>query len=81
MKQPSANNRQSLGIAAASINNAGGNKSVTVSPEYRYYDSNECYALSKNEKDKVLKAHRNINGGKKFTKSGGQPISGGGVKN
>ena len=50
VKQSSANNRQSLGIAIASTNNATGNKSVTFPHEYRYYDSNEWYTLSNNEK-------------------------------
>ena len=81
LKQLSVDNRQSLGITAPRPNNDSGNKSVTFTPEDRYYDSNECYALSKNEKDKVLKAHINRNGGKKSTKSGGQSNSGGGINN
>ena len=71
-EKSSANDRQSLGIAAAGTNNAGGTKSVTFPPEDRYYDSNEWYALIKNDKDKVLKACININRGKKYKKSGGQ---------
>ena len=81
MKHLIADNRRSLGIVASSTNNASGNKSVTFSPEDRYYDSNEWYALSKNEKDKVLKACSNINVEKNSTKSGGQFNSGVGIKN
>ena len=55
VKQSSAENRQSLGIASSSTNNTSGNKIVIFSPEDRYYDSNEWYAMSKNYKDKVLK--------------------------
>ena len=73
--------RQSLGIGESSTNNVSGTKSVKISPEDHYYDSNEWYVLSKNEKYKVLKARININGGKNSTKSGGQPNSGGGSKN
>ena len=47
----------------------------------RYYKSNEWYTLSKNEKDKVLKACSNRNGGKKYNKSEGKIISGGGSNN
>ena len=81
VKQSSEDGRQSLGIAASSTNNAIGNKSVTSPLKDCYYDSNEWYTLSKNEKDKVLKAHSNRNGGKKSTKSGLQHNSGGGSKN
>ena len=81
VKQSSVNDRQSLGIAATSTNNSGGTKSVTFSPQYLYYNLNEWYALSNNDKDKVLKARSNTNGGKKSAKSGGQPNSGGGDNN
>ena len=40
VKQSRTNDRQSLGIAVAITNNAGGTKSVTFPPEDRYYDSN-----------------------------------------
>ena len=66
---------------AASTNNAGGTKSVIFPPEDCYYDSNEWYALTKNDKEKVFKSCSNRNGGKKSTKSGGQPNSGGGGNN
>ena len=75
MKKLSVKNRHSLCIAAASTNNYGGTKSVKSPPEDRYYDSNEWYALIKNEKDKVLKALSNRNEGKKSTKSVGLPNS------
>ena len=48
VKQLSADDRKLLGIAAEIINNDGGTKSVTFTPEDRYYDSNEWYTLSKN---------------------------------
>ena len=80
-KKSRANGRQSLGIVAESNNNASCNKSVTFPPEDRYYESNEWYVLSKNEKDKVLRACSNRNGEKKSTKSGGKPNSGGGRNN
>ena len=80
LKQLSAEDRQSLVIAASSTNSSSGNKSVTFLPEGRFYYSFEWYALSKNEKDKVLKAHSNRNGGKKSTKSEGQSNLGGGRK-
>ena len=38
VKQSSADNRQSSGIAESSTNNASGNKIVTFSHEDRYYD-------------------------------------------
>ena len=50
LKNSSVEDRQSLGIAASSTNNASGNKSVTCSPEYRYYESNKWYVLSENKK-------------------------------
>ena len=71
VKQSSTYYRQSLGIFALSLKNTSGNKSVLFSPEEQYYDSNECYALSKSNKEKVLKAHSVINIGKKASKSGG----------
>ena len=46
--------------------------------EDRYYKSNEWYELSNNEKEKVIKAISNSNGGNKSTKPGGQNNSGGG---
>ena len=61
VKNSSADNRQSLGIAEKSTNNVRDNKSVTFSPEDRYYDSNEWYAISNSDKDNVLKACRNKN--------------------
>ena len=48
LKQLIADGSQSLGIAAAIPNNFSDNKSVTSSPEDRYYDSNKWYTLSKN---------------------------------
>ena len=48
VKQLSADDMQSLGIAIETTNNASGNKSVTFPPGDRYNDSNEWYALSKN---------------------------------
>ena len=77
LKQPIADNRKLLGIAASSTNNYIGNKSVAFAPEERYYDSNEWYALSKSEKEKVLKVCSNINGGKNSNKWGGNSNSGG----
>ena len=53
------------------MNNASGNKSVTFPPEDHYYYSNECYALSKSDKDKFLRACSGINVGNKAFKSGG----------
>ena len=54
LKQSRADNRQLLGIAASSTNNDSGNKSITLSPEDRYYDLNDWYDLIKKEKGKVL---------------------------
>ena len=48
--------RQLLGIASPSSNDASGNNCVTFTPEDQYYDSNEWYELIKSYKDKVLKA-------------------------
>ena len=70
MKKSNADDMQSLGIVESSTTNSSGNKSVTFPPEDRYYDSNEWYALSKNDKEKVLKARINRNGGNNSTKSG-----------
>ena len=81
VKQYSANKIKSLDIAEASTNNASGNKSVTFPPEGLYLDSNEWYALSKNETYKTLNRHRNTNGGNNPTKSVGQTDSGGGGTN
>ena len=81
VKQSSADNSQSLGILASSTKNSSGNKSVTFLPEERYYDSNEWYALSESDEDKVLKAYSNINGGEKSTRSRGHSDSGGGINN
>ena len=69
LKQSSADDRQSLGIASESTNNASCNKSVMFSTEGRYYESNEWYTLSKNKKYKFLKLRSNINGGNKSTNS------------
>ena len=52
-------------------NDAIGNNSVTFSPEDCYYTSNEWYALSKSDNDKVLKARIGRNVGNKAYKSGG----------
>ena len=60
---------QSLGIEKSSTKFFSGNKSATFAPADRYYDSKEWYTLSKNDKANVLKAHSNINGGKKTTRS------------
>ena len=54
-KQSSSDDRQLLGIVASSSNDASGNNSVTFSPEDRYYDSNEWYALDKIYKTSSLK--------------------------
>ena len=63
--------RQLLGIAVSSSNNASGNKSVKLTPKDCYYDSNECYAISKSDMDKFLKARSRRNVEKKVSKSGG----------
>ena len=55
IKQSSAEYMHSLGIVDSSSNDASENKSVTLDPEDHYYESNEWYALSKIDKDKVLK--------------------------
>ena len=81
VKQSSKNDRQSLGIAEASTKNSVGTNNVTFPPDDRYYNSNEWYALSKKDKDKVLKACSNRNGEKNSTKSEVQPNSGGGSNN
>ena len=67
-KQSSSDDRQLLGIVASSSNDASGNNSVTFSPEDRYYDSNEWYALDKIYKDKVLKTCSGRNVGNKASK-------------
>ena len=54
-KQSSSDDRQLLGIVASSSNDVSGKKSVTFSPEDRYYDSNEWYALDKIDKTSSLK--------------------------
>ena len=77
VKQSRVDDMQPLGISESSTKNDRGNKSVTFSSEDRYYESHEWYTLSKSEKDKVLKAHSNINIGKKSTNLGGQSNSGG----
>ena len=77
VKQSSTDDIQSLGIAESITNNTSGNKSVTFPPEDWYYDSNVWYALSKNDKDKVIKALINRNVGENSTKSGEQLKSGG----
>ena len=81
MKKSRADDRKSLGIAESSSNSTSGNKIVTFSTEDHYYDSNEWYALSNNDKDKVPKACRNINLGKKSTKLGRQSNLGVGSNN
>ena len=81
VKQLSADKNKSLGITASSTINTSGNKSIKFPPEDCYYDSNEWYALSMNEKDKVIKACSNINGCNKSTKLGGQSKSRGGRNN
>ena len=68
LKQSSADFRQSLGISESSTKKCQWQQKYYISPEERYYDSNEWYALSKNYKEMVLKACSNINGGKKSTK-------------
>ena len=75
VKQSSADDRQLLGIEASSMNNASGNKSVIFPPEDHYYDSNQCYALSKSDKNKLLKVCSGINVVNKAYKSGGQSKS------
>ena len=54
--QSSADDIQLIGISSSIKDNSSGNDSVTFPPEYRYYGSNDWYALSKSDKDKVLKA-------------------------
>ena len=81
VKQSSADNRKSLGIAVSSSNDASGNKSVVFDPEDHYYDSNEYYTLIKSDKENALKARSGENGGKKASKSGGHSKSGGGRNN
>ena len=81
MKQSSADKRQSLGITTSVTNNYSGNKSVTFTLYYRYYDSNYCYELSNNDKYKVLKARSNRTLGKKSTKLGRQSNLGVGSNN
>ena len=81
VKQSSADNRQLLGIAESSSNNARKNKGVTFAPRDQYYDSNEWYALSKSDKDKVLKACISRNGGNTASKSVVYSKSGGGSNN
>ena len=80
-EKSSAEDRQPLGIAASSINNVSGNKNIKFPSKDCYYDSNEWYVLSKNEKDKVLKARINRYGGNDSTKSGGQSNSGEAINN
>ena len=80
-KQSSTDDRQLLGILASSTNNVSGNKSVTFSPEDRYYHSNEWYALSKSDKDNFLKVRKRRNVGKKASKLGGYSKSGEGSNN
>ena len=48
------------------------------SPEYIYYESNEWYALSKSDKNKVLNARSGRNEGKEVSKSVIHSKSGGG---
>ena len=69
-KFSSADGRQLLGIVASSSNDASGKNSFVFAPEDRYFDSNEWYALSKSDKDKVIKARSTRNGGKKASNSG-----------
>ena len=81
VKHSSADDMQWLGISASGSIDASGNNSVTFPPGDRYYGSNEWYALSISDKNKVLKACRGINGGKKASKSEINSKSGGGVNN
>ena len=81
VKQSSLDDMQFLCIEASSKNDASGNRSVKILPEDCYYESNEWYALSKSDKDKVLKARSGINGWKKSYKSGGNSKSGGVINN
>ena len=78
VKHSSADDMQWLGISASGSIDASGNNSVTFPPGDRYYGSNEWYALSISDKNKVLKACRGINGGKKASKSEINSKSGGG---
>ena len=48
-KQSSADDMQLLGIVESRSKDASGNNSVTSAREDRYYNSNEWYALSKND--------------------------------
>ena len=67
-KQSSADDRQSLVILTSSTKNYIGNKSATFAPKDRYYNPNKWYALSKSEKDKVIKARKGKKGGKNASK-------------
>ena len=78
VKQSSTDDRKSLGITVSLMTNSSSNKSVTPPTEDLYYNSNECYTMSKSDKEKVLNACSNRNGGKKSKKSGGKSKSGGG---
>ena len=60
-----------LGIVALSLNHFDEKKGTLFAPEDRYYDSNEWYALSKSDKDEVLKARSDRKGDNKASKSEG----------
>ena len=64
IKQSSADDRQSLGIATSSSNGASGNKSVLVALKDQCCDSKKWYTISKIDKDKFLNARSGRNGGK-----------------
>ena len=81
VKQSSVDDRHSLCIVASGSNNAIGNKSFMFPPEDCYYVSNEWYAISKNDKYKVLKALSVIHRGNKASKPGGYSKSGDGINN
>ena len=78
LKRPSADNMQLISIVASRTDNPSGNKSFTFDPKDFYCYSNDWYALSKSDMDKVFKVISKRNGGKKVSNSGGQSKAGGG---
>ena len=81
LKQSSVDDWYLLVIADSSPNNSSGGKGVSFVPEDRYYNYNEWYALSKSNKDKVLKLHSSRNGGNGHSNSGGHSKLGVGGNN
>ena len=62
---------QLLYIVALSSNNVSGGRSVLFDPEDQYYNSDECYSLSKINKYKVVEYRSNRYRGKIAFDSGG----------